>query len=251
MDIQLKIRYMRQFINYFSENCRMKTFAVIVAGGSGTRMGSALPKQFLPVLGVPIFVHTIRAFVKAIPEIRIVVVLPAAHMEAGKQYIHQFLPGLPVTCVEGGETRFHSVQHGLAVVEDDALVFVHDAVRCMVSPGLILRCMKDAREKGAAVPAVPVRDSIRSLTSVGSVVVDRSTLRAIQTPQTFPAAPLKKAFQQTYQPAFTDEATVWEAAGGTVFLTEGEERNIKITYPTDLLVAEKLLATDQGMSPLE
>lgn len=219
----------------------MKTYAVIVAGGSGTRMGSELPKQFLPIHGVPVLIHTIRAFCSAINDIHIVVVLPALHLEAGKGYLQQFLPGMSTTVVQGGTTRFDSVRNGLAVTEDEAIVFVHDAVRCMVSPALIQRCLHDAQHFGSSIPAVPVKDSIRKVEGEHSTVVDRAALRAIQTPQTFPAGELKKAFEQPNQAAFTDEATVWESFGKKVHLTEGEERNIKITYPTDLLLAEQLL----------
>jgi 2-C-methyl-D-erythritol 4-phosphate cytidylyltransferase len=232
---------MRQFINYFSENCGMKTYAVIVAGGSGTRMGSELPKQFLPIHGIPVLIHTVKAFLGAIEDIHIVVVLPDLHMQAGRGYLQQFLPGQQVTLVPGGPTRFDSVRNGLAVTDEEAMVFVHDAVRCMVSPTLIRKCFQDALQFGSSIPVVPVKDSIRMIEGEHSVVVDRSVLRAIQTPQTFPAGELKKAFEQTNQPAFTDEATVWECYGKTVHLTEGEERNIKITYPTDLLLAEQLL----------
>lgn len=224
----------------------MKTYAVIVAGGSGTRMGSELPKQFLPIHGVPVLIHTIRAFLRAIDDIQIVLVLPESHLEAGRQYLQQFIPGLQANLVHGGATRFDSVRNGLAVTDDDAIVFVHDAVRCMVSPAMIRQCLDDAQRYGSSVPAVAVKDSIRRIEGEQSVVVDRSVLRAIQTPQTFPAGELKKAFQQPNQPAFTDEATVWESYGRSVHLTEGEERNIKITYPTDLLLAEQLLSRDEG-----
>lgn len=219
----------------------MKTYAVIVAGGSGTRMGSDLPKQFLPINGVPILIHTIRAFLSAMEDVQIVVVLPELHLEAGRQYLAQFLPDLQAILVQGGPTRFDSVRNGLSVTDDEAIVFVHDAVRCMVSPALIRQCYQDTQLYGSSVPAVAVKDSIRRMEGAHSVVVDRSVLRAIQTPQTFPAGELKKAFQQPNQPSFTDEATVWESYGKTVHLTEGEERNIKITYPTDLLIAEQLL----------
>lgn len=219
----------------------MKTYAVIVAGGSGTRMGSELPKQFLPIHGVPVLIHTIRAFLHAIDDIQIVVVLPETHLEAGRAYLQQFLPGLQAKLVHGGPTRFDSVRNGLTITDDNAMVFVHDAVRCMISPALIRQCLQDALQYGSSIPVVAVKDSIRRVEGDHSVVVDRSLLRAIQTPQTFPAGELKKAFGQPNQPAFTDEATVWESYGKTVHLTEGEERNIKITYPTDLMLAEQLL----------
>lgn len=219
----------------------MKTYAVIVAGGSGSRMGSELPKQFLPLHGEPVLIHTIRAFLKAVDHIQVIVVLPALHLESGRTYLHQFLPGLQAILVNGGPTRFDSVRNGLAFTDDESIVFVHDAVRCMISPALIRQCFQDALQYGSSIPVVAVKDSIRRIEGEQSVVVDRSVLRAVQTPQTFPAGELKKAFEQPNQPAFTDEATVWESYGKTVHLTEGEERNIKITYPTDLLIAEQLI----------
>lgn len=219
----------------------MKTSAVIVAGGSGTRMGTDLPKQFLPIHGVPVLIHTIRAFLQAIDDIQIVLVLPDSHLEAGREYLRQNLPGLQAILVHGGPTRFDSVKNGLAVTDNDAIVFVHDAVRCLVTPALIRQCLNDVLRYGSSIPVVPVKDSIRRVEGEQSVVVDRSVLRAVQTPQTFPAGELKKAFEQPNQPAFTDEATVWESHGRSVHLTEGEERNFKITYPTDLLLAEQIL----------
>lgn len=220
----------------------MDRFAVIVAGGSGTRMGHQTPKQFLPVAGVPLLVHTVSSFLKAFPTMRIVLVLPAIHIETGKQILAAHLPGASVEIVEGGSTRFGSVSNGLQRVSDDALVFVHDAVRCLVSPTLIRSCSEHAEKYGSAVPVVPVKDSVRRIIPEGSEVVDREQLRAVQTPQVFHAAVLKKAFQQEWKSSFTDEATVYEAAGHKVHLVEGEESNIKVTYPSDLLLAEQFFS---------
>jgi 2-C-methyl-D-erythritol 4-phosphate cytidylyltransferase len=232
---------MRQFINKFGENCRMQTYAVIVAGGSGTRMGADVPKQFLHIHDIPVFIHTLKAFREALPNGKIVLVLPKAHLDTGANYIHQFLPGSGIKIVEGGETRFHSVKNGLAEVKEDSIVFIHDAVRCMVTSDLIHRCQHDAELYGSSIPVVEVRDSVRRLTGSGSEVVDRSVLRAVQTPQTFKSGLILKAFEVDYDASFTDEASVIERQGGAVHLTEGEESNVKITYPTDLLVAEKIL----------
>lgn len=220
----------------------MRTYAVIVAGGSGTRMGTEIPKQFLPIHGIPVFIHTIRAFMHALPGVQVVLVLPKVHMDKGHDHLHQFIPGSGTIVVEGGETRFHSVKNGLSKVGADAIVFVHDAVRCMATPALIHRCHHDAVQYGSSIPVVELRDSIRRVTENGSEVVDRSVLRAVQTPQTFRSDILLKAFETDFDPAFTDEASVIEKQGGTVHLTEGEESNIKITYPTDLLVAEKIFS---------
>ena len=219
----------------------MQTYAVIVAGGSGTRMGADLPKQFLHIHDIPVFIHTLKAFREALPGGKIVLVLPKAHLDTGVNYIHQFLPGSGVKIVEGGETRFHSVKNGLAEVKEEGIVFIHDAVRCMVTPELIKRCHHDAQLYGSSIPVVALRDSIRRVTDNGSEVVDRAILRAVQTPQTFRSNIILKAFETSFDPSFTDEASVIEKQGGTVHLTEGEESNVKVTYPTDLLVAEKIL----------
>ena len=220
----------------------MQTYAVIVAGGSGTRMGTELPKQFLPVHDVPVFIHTLNAFREALPGAKLVLVLPGEHMDTGANHIHRFLPGSGVKIVEGGETRFHSVKKGLAEVNEESIVFIHDAVRCMVTPELIRRCHHDALLNGSSIPVVELRDSIRRVTDTGSEVVDRSVLRAVQTPQTFRSDIILRAFDVEYDPSFTDEASVIEKQGGTVHLTQGEESNVKITYPTDLLIAEKILS---------
>jgi len=220
----------------------MRIYAVIVAGGSGTRMGTEIPKQFLPIHGVPVFIHAINAFLLAFPGIKIILVLPVANLSQGNDYLQRFLPNAGVKTVEGGHTRYHSVQKGLAEVETGSVVFIHDAVRCMVSVDLIRRCYQDAITYGSSIPVVEVRDSIRKLKDGSSEVVDRSILRAVQTPQTFMTDMIQKAFQREYNPSFTDEATVLEKSGEKVHLTEGEDTNIKITFPTDLLIAEQILS---------
>ncbi len=219
----------------------MKTFAVIVAGGAGNRMGTALPKQFLDLEGKPVLVHTAEAFLEAYPLIELVIVLPDAYLEKGRALILQYFPDKNIQFTEGGETRFHSVQKGLGKVKGPSIVFIHDAVRCLVSPSLIQRCYTQALEWGSAIPAVSVKDSIRMLTANETTVVDRNLLRAIQTPQTFHSDIILPAFQQEYDPSFTDEATVVEKLSHRINLVEGEETNIKVTYPVDLLVAAKIL----------
>jgi 2-C-methyl-D-erythritol 4-phosphate cytidylyltransferase len=171
----------------------------------------------------------------------VVVVLPCAYLETGSDLVARYLPDQTVFFAEGGETRFHSVQRGLQLVREPAIVFVHDAVRCLVSPDLIRRCYQQAVATGSAIPAVAVSDSIRMITGDVHVPVDRSGLRAIQTPQTFQSGILLPAFLQPYDPAFTDEASVVERQGCRVDLIEGEASNIKVTWPVDLIVAEKLL----------
>lgn len=221
----------------------MEKFAVIVAGGSGSRMGNATPKQFLEVGGKPLLIHTIQAFLIAFEDISIVVVLPEIYLQTGQQLIDQAFSTNEIKITTGGATRFESVKNGIQLAPDHSIVFVHDAVRCMVSPELIRACYTKARITGSAIPVISVKDSIRRITENGSEVVNREVLRAVQTPQTFNAAILKAAFQQPYHESFTDEATVVEYNGGTVELVEGEETNIKVTYPADLLMAEQFFLT--------
>ncbi len=216
----------------------MKTFAVIAAGGSGTRMGTNIPKQFLELKGKAVLWHTLKAFEDAVEGIYLIVVAPTEHLEQAKQVCNDF-PN--VQFADGGATRFHSVKNGLRLVEKDSIVFVHDAVRCLVTKELIQTCLEEASKNGSAVPSVTVNDSIRLVEENRNVVVDRNQIRIIQTPQTFGSAILLKAFQQDYDPAFTDEATVVEASGGKIHLVEGEQTNIKITRSIDLIIAEKIL----------
>lgn len=215
--------------------------AVIVAGGSGTRMGRATPKQFLLLKGKPLLWYTIRAFLAAYTDMQIILVLPEAHIDNGKVIATDF-PEADIQFIVGGDTRFASVKNGVMAAPDDAIIFVHDGVRCLISPELIQACYVQTVEKGSAVPAVASTDSVRLSAADGSHhVVDRQFVQIIQTPQTFPAQVLKAAFQQAYCDAFTDEATVVEAAGGVVHLIVGDYSNIKVTRPIDLLMAERIL----------
>ncbi|MGL6269927.1 MAG: 2-C-methyl-D-erythritol 4-phosphate cytidylyltransferase [Chitinophagaceae bacterium] len=226
----------------------MKTFAVIVAGGSGNRMGTTLPKQFLDLEGKPLIVHSVEAFQKAFTSIEFIIVLPAAYQEMGKEFLLQHLPDINVHFTEGGSTRFDSVKKGLQKVKGPAIVFIHDAVRCLVSTSLIQRCYDQARHLGTAIPAVAVKDSIRMISDDINKVVNRDTLRSVQTPQTFHSDIIIPAFQQDYEPSFTDEATVVEKYGQKIELIEGEETNIKVTYPVDLLVAASILRNRKVVS---
>ncbi|MBA3828486.1 MAG: 2-C-methyl-D-erythritol 4-phosphate cytidylyltransferase [Taibaiella sp.] len=216
-------------------------FAVIVAGGKGVRMGSALPKQFLPLHNKPVLYHTIQAFVSTLPDIHIILVLPHNQLSYAQMVLLAFPERLDMTILVGGETRFHSVQNGLKAVCDNSIIFVHDGVRPLVSSDLIHRCHTQALEKGSAIPAIKVPDSLRVMEDDGSRPVDREYMRIIQTPQTFRSDILLPAFRQYYQPSFTDEATVVESNGGEVFLIEGERSNIKMTTTEDMLVAETML----------
>ena len=220
----------------------MKKTAIIVAGGTGQRMGTVVPKQFLEIEGKSILLHTIDQFVAAFSDINFIIVLPAGYIEEGQKMIASSGLTQQFQFVAGGDTRFQSVKNGLAEVDQDAVVFVHDAVRCLLTPALIQRCYQQAVEKGSAIPAVSSTDTIRLIDGASHHVVDRENVMMIQTPQTFNAALLIKAFEQAYQPSFTDEANVLESAGTPVFLVDGEFENIKITRPLDLAIAAYILA---------
>ena len=220
----------------------MKKTAIIVAGGTGQRMGTALPKQFLAIEGKSILLHTIGQFVTAFADINFIIVLPAGYIQDGKELITTSGLSQSFLFVAGGDTRFQSVKNGLAQADPASIVFVHDAVRCLLTPDLIQRCYQQAVEKGSAIPAVSSTDTVRIIEGTKHHVVDRANVMMIQTPQTFNAAILKKAFDQAYQPSFTDEANVLEASGKEVYLIEGEHENIKITRPLDLAIAEYILA---------
>lgn len=216
----------------------MKKFVIIVAGGSGTRMGAAIPKQFLNLNGEPVLMHTIRVFFQYDPDCRLIVVLPGSQQEywAALCAVHHF--ALPHQVVSGGETRFHSVGNGLARVNSEGIVFIHDGVRPLVSISTVSRCYETALKSGNAIPVLPVNESLRKLEGDRNMAVDRSQFFSVQTPQTFQSAQILDAFGQDYDPAFTDDASVVEKAGYPVHLVDGNRENIKITTPEDLIVAE-------------
>jgi 2-C-methyl-D-erythritol 4-phosphate cytidylyltransferase len=223
----------------------MKKFAVIVAGGSGVRMGTDTPKQFLLLNNKPVLWHTIHSFLTAYNDIKIILVLPQEHLEKGEILRNNFTNDKNnIQIVAGGQTRFHSVQNGLKLVKKNAIVFVHDGVRCLLTKDLITRCCEQAMQLGSAIPAVAATDSIRMLEGAHHKVANRNDVRMIQTPQTFLSNILLAAFEQPYNEIFTDEATVVEANGQAVFLCEGDYNNIKITRPVDLLVAHNYLTKE-------
>ena len=219
----------------------MEHSTIIVAGGTGKRLGGPVPKQFQTVKGRPLLMWTIEAFHRFDPAMAIIVVLPLTHFDIWKALCmgHRFFVHHDV--VAGGEQRWHSVKAGLEKVEHDGLVAVHDGVRPLVSTDLIARCFAAADEKAAAIPVVPVVPSIRETTAEGSRALDRSRLVAVQTPQCFHADLLRKAFEQPYDSTFTDEATLVERMGVKVALVEGEANNIKVTTAADMRLVEMLL----------
>ena len=227
----------------------MKKYAIIVAGGSGTRMGADKPKQFLLLLGKPILWYTIDRFLAGFEAIKIILVLPVDHLMLGQQMLDTYFQGIDIEIVVGGATRFHSVQNGLKSINEPSVVFVHDGVRCLLSTDLIQRCYVQAVDKGSAIPAVAATDSIRLVDGDRHEVINRDAVRIIQTPQTFLSQILLPAFQQPYVDYFTDEATVVEANGEAGMLVEGEYENIKITRPADLIIAEQILAERSALDP--
>jgi 2-C-methyl-D-erythritol 4-phosphate cytidylyltransferase len=232
----------------------MKKYAVIVAGGSGSRMGGPTPKQFLLLQGKTVLWHTLKVFLEAYEDLEIILVLPQEHLETGRRVLAvaeaevSIREGLRfqdrlrgVRVVAGGATRFHSVQNGLRLIGDSSVIFVHDGVRCLLTTRLVQRCYESALQQGSAIPVIDAKDSIRLMTGQGHEAVDRNRVKLVQTPQTFLSELLLPAYKLEYRESFTDEATVVEAAGGGVHLVEGEVNNIKITTPVDLVVAEHLL----------
>ncbi len=218
----------------------MKKTAIIVAGGSGQRMGTDLPKQFLSIHGKPIFLYAIESFLTAFTDIEILLVLPVDYHDFARKMMDDAQLDMNlIKIISGGSTRFHSVQNGLNTLSDEGIVFIHDAVRCMVSVDLIQRCFAACMENGSAIPVLEVRDSMRRLNpNSTSEIVSRENLRIVQTPQTFYAKQIKAAFNVAYLPSFTDEASVMEASGFQVNLVNGDESNIKLTFPDDLIFAE-------------
>jgi len=220
----------------------MKKYAVIVAGGSGQRMGTDIPKQFLLLQQKPLLWYTLYTFLTAFDDLHIILVLPKNNIPEGESISKSLGAEKRIVIAEGGTTRFHSVQNGLQFITGPSIVFVHDGVRCLVSKELIQRCYEQAMSKGSAIPAVVATDSIRMMDDEDHHVINRNNIRIIQTPQTFQSHILLPAFQQPYDESFTDEATVVEASGEQVYLIEGDQNNIKITRPLDLVIAEKILS---------
>lgn len=214
---------------------------VIVAGGSGSRMQTALPKQFLMLGGLPVVARTINTFAEALPSADIVVVLPEAHIPLWRNLEARF-DVAPHRCVAGGSERFYSVKCGIeALGEDVEYIAVHDGVRALVTKRLIIRTLLDAEKSGATIPVVEVADSFRRLDGSESYIVPRSELRAVQTPQIFAAELLRKAYEQPFDKSFTDDASVVEAMGHKISLVEGERANLKLTTPEDMDWAEYYL----------
>ena len=218
-------------------------YVIIVAGGKGLRMGSDIPKQFLPIGGKPVLMRTLERFREYSPTLKIILVLPKAQQDYWKQLCEEYHFNVEYQLADGGETRFHSVQHGLALIPDETegVVGVHDGVRPFPSIDVIRRCYDTAREKKAVIPVIPVVETVRHLKGETSETVPRNDYRLVQTPQTFDIQLLKAANRQPYNDGFTDDASVVEAYGFDITLVEGNRENIKITTPYDLKIAEVLI----------
>lgn len=223
----------------------MQKNAIIVAGGKGVRMNTDIPKQFIEINGLPILMHTLKAFRQYDSEMGLILVLPEAQIDFWNDLCKKYDFSVPHQVVAGGETRFHSVKNGLAVADDDALIAVHDGVRPLVSQDTIARCFREAEIHQAVIPVMGVIESIRYVDVNENKACNRDSFVLVQTPQVFNGKLLKKAYGQEYSPAFTDDASVVEALGEKIRLVEGNRENIKITTAFDLTLAACML--EQGI----
>ncbi|MBL0258693.1 MAG: 2-C-methyl-D-erythritol 4-phosphate cytidylyltransferase [Bacteroidetes bacterium] len=219
----------------------MKRYCVVVAGGTGNRMNSAVPKQFLLLNGKPIVVHTLERLLEFDPQLNLILVLPEKEFNTWKKIRDDFSFTHSVQVIAGGNTRFQSVSNGLSLVPENCSVGVHDAARPLLTKELLERCFLGAEKNGNAIPVMPLNDSLREISETGNRQVDRSAFVSVQTPQCFQSTILKRAFKQEESTSFTDDATVLEAFGESIHLVEGEKWNLKITHPEDLLIAENTL----------
>jgi 2-C-methyl-D-erythritol 4-phosphate cytidylyltransferase len=226
---------------------KKKEYAVIVAGGKGTRLKSSIPKQFLELCGKPILLHTIEAFHSYSKEITIILVLPPSDLRTWSDIVKKFSFRIPVVLQEGGDTRFQSVKKGLEKIDGDGLVAIHDGVRPLVNSSIIATAFRIASAQGTAVAAVGLKESIRVIDNDVTRSVDRSKYRLIQTPQTFDVALIRNAYQCNEDPSLTDDASVAEKAGHKITLFEGSYENIKVTTPEDLLIAEALMKSKAAL----
>ena len=228
-------------------------YVIIVAGGKGLRMGSDIPKQFLPIGGKPVLMRTIERFREYSEDLQIILVLPQAQQDYWLELCKEYDFQVDYQIANGGQTRFHSVQHGLALIPDDAegVVGVHDGVRPFPNIEVIRCCYETARTAKAVIPVIPIVETIRELTGTGpvsSITVPRGQYRLVQTPQTFDIQLLKAANRQPYNDGFTDDASVVESYGHQITLVEGNRENIKITTPYDLRIGEMLAADEHGLT---
>jgi len=220
----------------------MKKAVIIVAAGSGSRMGGELPKQYLELMGKPLIMHTLERFTRFDPEMKLVVVLAPAHKKLWEQMAGSYELARGVTLANGGATRYDSVKNGLTHIDEGIITGIHDAARPLISQDTLSRSYAAAVREGSGIPVIEMDESIRMLNQQGgSVHMDRSRLKRVQTPQVFRSDRIKQAYQQAYDPAFTDDASVYESVYGPVTLVEGNRENIKITTPIDMKLASLLI----------
>ena len=224
----------------------MKKFVIIVAGGSGLRMGTELPKQFLELCGKPVLMHTLERFYNFDPQSELILVLPEIQQHFWKELCLKHSFTIVHQVVTGGPTRFHSVQNGLKLVSGEGIVMIHDGVRPLVSHQTLARCCHVAQSSGNAIPVLPVNESLRKVEGTQNLAVDRSLYYSVQTPQTFLADQILQSFCQPYEPTFTDDASVAEKAGYQIHMVEGNTENIKITTPTDMIIAEAFILSGKA-----
>lgn len=219
----------------------MEKYVIIVAGGSGKRMGGEVPKQFLLVAGKPILMHTVEAFARTSSDFKFILVLPEEHFSTWNSLCEQYSFSVPMQMVAGGKERFFSVKNALDYVPNGALVAVHDGVRPFVSKDTINEAFEVAEKNGSAVPVIDEVDSLRRVSDGASQAVNRSEYKRVQTPQVFQTTILKKAYNQEFSSFFTDDASVVESISEKITLTSGNVENIKLTTPHELLLAEALV----------
>jgi 2-C-methyl-D-erythritol 4-phosphate cytidylyltransferase len=219
----------------------LKKAAIVVAGGTGTRMKEGVPKQFLLLGSRPLLMYSLEAFYITDPEIRIIVALPEDHIHAWNSLCREYRFTVPHSTVSGGETRFHSVSNALGIIEGDGLVAIHDGARPLVTASLISRTFETAGRLGNCIPVLTISESLRIVENDITRPVNRHDYRIVQTPQVFRISEIQSAYRQDYRSAFTDDATVLESTGKTIHLVEGEPTNIKVTHGNDLFMAEFLL----------
>jgi len=224
----------------------MKSCCIVVAGGNGSRMNSTIPKQFMPIEGVPILMHTLQIIHKFDPTLELILVLPASEIELWKTLDEKHGLRIPHRLVEGGENRFESVKNGLKHTNGFELIGIHDGVRPLVSDETLKNCFESASNYGTAIPVMPVHESVRKGSLSHSTPVNRSDYFLVQTPQVFKSEIIHKGYLQAWRPEFTDDASVVEQSGVEVRMVSGNRENIKITYPEDLLIAETFLKRDRS-----
>ncbi|HBX49500.1 MAG: 2-C-methyl-D-erythritol 4-phosphate cytidylyltransferase [Bacteroidetes bacterium RIFOXYA12_FULL_35_11] len=219
----------------------MNKYILIVAGGSGSRMGNNTPKQFLEIYGKPVLMHTFESFFSTKQNFKYILVLPEDQIQFWKDLCEKHIFNIPHIIVPGGSERYFSVKNGLQTVSENGFIAVHDGVRPLVSKETIIRCFEEAEKHGCAIPCIDIPESIRQITENASHAEDRTKYKIIQTPQVFSISLLQEAYKLPYEKSFTDDASVFEKAGNKIHLVKGNEENIKITKPTDLLIAEVLM----------